>query len=115
MYPTSGTISASASRTGLTIAYPPSTAFNTTLTSGVMTFLFGGFPHLSLPADFLANGTGTLPGLRLALSGNVVSDGTRSLVYGVGTINDLLYYNLTYAFGDLGGEVPRIMIAVEKI
>lgn len=84
-----------------------------------MTFLFGGFPHLSLPANFLAvaNGTstGTLPNLRLTLSGNVVSAGTRTLVYGAGSINDLPYYNLTYAFGDLGGAVPQIVIAVEKI
>ncbi|KAJ7717780.1 hypothetical protein B0H16DRAFT_1798778 [Mycena metata] len=119
MYPTSGTISAAASHTGLTIAYPTSAAFNSTLTSNVMTFLFGGFPHLSLPANFLAvaNGTstGTLPNLRLTLSGNVVSAGTRTLVYGAGSINDLPYYNLTYAFGDLGGAVPQIVIAVEKI
>ncbi|KAJ6527180.1 hypothetical protein B0H19DRAFT_1196617 [Mycena capillaripes] len=115
MYPTSRTISATASRTGLTIAYPASKAFNSTLTSGVMTFLFGGFPHVTLPVDFLVNGSGTLPGLRLALSGNVVTGGTRSLVYGAGSINDLSYYNLTYAFGDLGGTVPEILIEVEKI
>ncbi|KAJ7348179.1 hypothetical protein DFH08DRAFT_158109 [Mycena albidolilacea] len=120
MYPTSGTIAASASRTGLTIAYPPSTAFasNTTVaapTSNVMTFLFGGFPHLSLPADFLANGTGTLPGLQLAVSGNVLSAGVRTLVYGASTINDLPYYNLTYSFGDLDSGVPQIEIVVEKI
>ncbi|KAJ7731725.1 hypothetical protein B0H16DRAFT_1772439 [Mycena metata] len=119
MFPTSGTISAAATHTGLTIAYPTSAAFNSTLTSNVMTFLFGGFPHLSLPANFLAvaNGTstGTLPNLRLTLSGNVVSAGTRTLVYGTGSINDLPYYNLTYAFGDLGGAVPQIVIAVEKI
>ena len=114
MYPTSGTIAAAASRTGLTIAYPTSAAFNSTLASSGMTFLFGGLPHLSLPADFLVNGTGALPGLHLALSGNVVSAGTRTLVYGAGTINDLPYYNLTYVFGDLGGAVPQIVIAVEK-
>ncbi|KAF8194411.1 hypothetical protein K438DRAFT_1827950 [Mycena galopus ATCC 62051] len=115
LYPTSGTIAAIASSKGLTIAYPMSVAFNTTLTSNVMTFLFGGLPHVSLPADFLANGTGELPGLRLEISGNVASEGTRTLVYGTGAINDLPYYNLTYAFGDLGGAVPQLVIAVEKI
>ncbi|KAF7357361.1 Chitin synthase 4 [Mycena sanguinolenta] len=114
MYPTSGTIAASASSKGLTIAYPTSKAFNSTLTSNVMTFLLSGFPHLTLSTDFLANGTGVLPGLRLEVSGNVVSSGTRTLVYGSGTINDFPYYNLTYAFDDLG-EVPRLMIEVEKI
>ncbi|KAJ7676870.1 hypothetical protein DFH06DRAFT_1169211 [Mycena polygramma] len=115
LYPTSGTISATASQKGITIANPASTAFNSTLTSNVMTFLFGGLPHLSLSADFLANGSGTLPGLRLTVSGNVVRDGIRSLVYGAGTINDLPYYNLTYAFGDTGGAVPQIVIEVEKL
>jgi hypothetical protein len=118
MYPTSASISAIASRTGLTISYPPSRAFpNTTLTSGVMTFLFAGIPHLSVPADLLANGTGVLPGLRLSVSGNVAEAGTRTLVYGAGTINDLAYYNLTYAFSSaaLGGRVPEIVLGVEKI
>jgi hypothetical protein len=80
-----------------------------------MTFLFGGLPHLSLQADFLANGTGTLPGLKLAVSGNVVSAGVRTLVYGASTINDLPYYNLTYSFGGLDSGVPEIEIVVEKI
>ncbi|KAJ7090849.1 hypothetical protein B0H15DRAFT_837082 [Mycena belliarum] len=116
MYPTSGTISAVASRTNLTIAYPPSRAFpGTAPTSRVMTFLFCGAPHVSLPADFLANGTGVLPGLRLRVSGNVVEKGTRSLRYGAGSINNLPYYNLTYALPDLGGEVPEIVIEVKKI
>ncbi|KAJ6471753.1 hypothetical protein C8R47DRAFT_1297074 [Mycena vitilis] len=115
LYPTSGTISGTASQKGIIIAYPASSAFNSTLSSNVMTFLFGGLPHLSLSADFLANGSGILPGLRLTVSGNVVKDGIRSLVYGAGTINDLQYYNLTYAFGDLGGAVPQIDIGVEKL
>ncbi|KAJ6455479.1 hypothetical protein C8R45DRAFT_1036459 [Mycena sanguinolenta] len=114
MYPTSGTVAAVASSKGLTIAYPTSKAFNSTLTSNVMTFLISGFPHVSLSADFLANGTGVLPGLRLEVSGNVANGGTRTLVYGSGTINDLSYYNLTYAFGDFGA-VPELTIAVEKI
>ncbi|KAJ7505894.1 hypothetical protein B0H11DRAFT_2220528 [Mycena galericulata] len=119
LYPTSGSISAVASSTGLVISYPPSKAFydpNNTLTSTVMTFLFSGLPHLSLPADFLSNGTGTLPGLRfLNVSMNVFA--SRSLVYGAGTINDLSYYNLTFSFPDLGagaGVVPEIVIQVEK-
>ncbi|KAJ7162860.1 hypothetical protein C8R46DRAFT_1101709 [Mycena filopes] len=121
MYPTSATISARASRTGLNISYPPSKAsFNTTVAlspSTAMTFLITGFPHVSLPADFLANGTGTLPGLRVTVSGNVVSAGARSFVYGAGSINDLAYYNLTYAWGaaGLGDAVPEIEIEVEKL
>ncbi|KAJ7119751.1 hypothetical protein C8R44DRAFT_982399 [Mycena epipterygia] len=117
LYPTSGSISAVASSTGLVISYPPSKAFpnNTNVTSSVMTFLFNGEAHLSVPADFLVNGTGVLPGLRFNVSGNVVSEGTRSLVYGAGSINDLAYYNLTYAFPNLGVAVPEIMIDVEKI
>ncbi|KAJ7149246.1 hypothetical protein C8R43DRAFT_1068458 [Mycena crocata] len=116
LYPTAGSISAIASPSGLVISYPPSRVFpNSTLTSTVMTFLFNGEAHLTISPDFLSNGTGELPGLRLNLSGNVVAKGTRSLVYGAGSINDLPYYNLTYSFPDLGGAVPEIVIRVEKI
>ncbi|KAJ7660427.1 hypothetical protein B0H17DRAFT_1212605 [Mycena rosella] len=115
LYPTSGSISAVAFPTGLAISYAPSRAFpNSTLASSVMTFLFSGAAHLSVPADFLANGTGVLPGLRFRVSGSVVTEGTRSLVYGVGSINDLPYYNLTFAFPGLEG-VPEIVIEVEKV
>ncbi|KAJ7499588.1 hypothetical protein FB451DRAFT_1118686, partial [Mycena latifolia] len=60
MYPTSGSIAARASPSGLTISYPPSRAFPafTNTTSRAMTFLFalGGAAHLNVPVDFLANG-----------------------------------------------------------
>ncbi|KAJ7267830.1 hypothetical protein C8J57DRAFT_1325931 [Mycena rebaudengoi] len=116
LYPTSGSISAIASSKGLVISYPPSKAFpNNTLTSTVMTFLFSGLYHRSIPSNFLASGTGELPGLRFNVSGNVATAGARSLVYGVGSINDLKYYNLTYSFPNLAGAVPEIVIEVEKI
>jgi hypothetical protein len=80
-----------------------------------MTFLFSGLYHRSIPSNFLASGTGELPGLRFNVSGNVATAGARSLVYGVGSINDLKYYNLTYSFPNLAGAVPEIVIEVEKI
>ena len=117
MYPTSGAISAVASRAGLAISYPPSRAFpgQTNVTSTQMTFLFGGFPHVTLGA-FMADADATLPGLRLLVSGNVVRRGARALVYGASAVNGLAYYNLTYAWtaADLGGEVPQIVLEVEK-
>lgn len=80
-----------------------------------MTFLISGLNGLTLDSSILANGTGALPGLRLTLSGNVLN-GTRSLIYGAGSINDLSYYNLTYVIPtDLAGEVLQIVWSFEKI
>ncbi|KAF7292287.1 Chitin synthase 4 [Mycena kentingensis (nom. inval.)] len=129
LFPTSGSISAiatpSESSPGrgakLTITYPPSTNFPTPLfaniTSTQFTFLIGGFQGVSLPADFAQGGAAQLPGLRLKFSGNVVSRGVRSFVYGASTINDLMPYNLTFDVTgvDLGGEVPGVVLEVERV
>lgn len=80
-----------------------------------MSILFLGVFGLNLKSDFLANGTGELPGLKLTLTGNVVN-GTRSLVYGQAKLNDYSYYNLTYVIPeDLGGEVPTLVLGFEKV
>ncbi|KAJ7205294.1 hypothetical protein GGX14DRAFT_645299 [Mycena pura] len=81
-----------------------------------MTFRFGGFPRVTLGADFLADADATLPGLRLRVSGNVVRRVARALVFGASAVNGLAYYNLTYAWtaADQGGEVPQIVLEVEK-
>ncbi|KAF8063496.1 hypothetical protein FPV67DRAFT_1701190 [Lyophyllum atratum] len=116
-YSTSRTISAIATSKNLTISYPPSRAFPDleTGTSKVMTFLISGFRHVSLGADFLENGTAVLPGLRLSLSGNVVVHGTRLFEYGLGTLNDLMYYNLTYTIPDTLEGAPQVVLAFEKV
>lgn len=80
-----------------------------------MSILIGGIFGTNLKQDFLANGTGLLPGLKLTLSGNVV-DGNRTLIYGQAELNDYYYYNLTYVIPeDLGGEVPTLVLGYEKI
>jgi hypothetical protein len=62
-----------------------------------------------------AGGVFDLPGIRLAFSGNVANEAKRELVYGAGTLNDLLYYNLTYILPvDLKG-VPELVISFEKL
>ncbi|GLB42799.1 hypothetical protein LshimejAT787_1202480 [Lyophyllum shimeji] len=109
-YSTSRTIRAVATSQNLTISYPPSRAFPNLATgiSKTMTLLISGFRHVSLSPDFLANGTAVLPGLRLSVSGNVAVHGARFFQYGVGTINDLMYYNLTYAIPDGLEGVPEV-------
>lgn len=79
-----------------------------------MCFLISGFRGLTLGSDFLANGTGELPGLRLNVSGNLVEKGSRSLFYELTTLNDLMFYNLTYFIPPDLGEVPEIVISFEK-
>lgn len=119
-YSTSSTISAVATSKNLTVAYPPSKAFpaNSTqsvLSSNIMTFLFSGINRVSLGTDFLVNGTADLPGLRLSVSGNVVTAGARTLIYGQSTINDQSYYNLTYVIPSNFTDVPEIVWSFEKI
>lgn len=81
-----------------------------------MTFLISGFQGVSLNSSFLANATADLPGLRLSVSGNAVTDGVRSFVYGSGTINNLMYYNLTYTLpGDVWEKVPEIVLQFEQL
>lgn len=80
----------------------------------MMTFLISGFKHVTLDTDFLANGRSNLPGLELTVSGNVPEKGMRSFIYGSGSINDLMYYNLTYLFpGSL--LAPEIVFSYKKI
>lgn len=100
----------------ITITYPPSKAFpDTATTSNIMSILISGIFGVNLKQDFLANGTDTLPGLKLTLSGNVIN-GTRSLVYGQAKLNDYNYYNLTYVIpDDLGEEVPTLVLGFEKV
>ncbi|KAK7026850.1 hypothetical protein VNI00_015392 [Paramarasmius palmivorus] len=113
---TSKTISAIATENNLTISYPPSKAFPSSdgPSSNTMTFLFSGHNFVTLPADFLANGTGELPGLSLRVSGNVLN-GTRTFQYGSGTINDLRYYDLTYTIPSDLEEVPTITFSFRKV
>jgi len=86
-----------------------------------MTFLISGFNGVTLPADFLSaqtNYTHTLPGLKLTVSGNVptnTGDGGRSFIYGVGTLNDQSYYNLTYVIPEQLEGVPTITFEFEKL
>ncbi|KAG5651479.1 hypothetical protein H0H81_008510 [Sphagnurus paluster] len=116
-YSTTRTISARATSSALSIAYPPSRAFPELATgkSNVMTFLISGFRRVSLGADFLANGTGTLPGLQLRVSGNVAEKGKRLFEYGVGNLNNLAYYNLTYVVPDGLEGVPEIVFEFKKV
>ncbi|ESK90726.1 hypothetical protein Moror_4112 [Moniliophthora roreri MCA 2997] len=115
-YSTSRTISAIATANNLTILYPPSRAFPSKdqFSSNIMTFLFSGFNFLTLPADFLANGTGELPGISLHVLGNILN-GTYTFLYGSGTINDLQYYNLTYIIPPALEEIPTITFLFEKV
>ncbi|KAJ7588100.1 hypothetical protein C8J56DRAFT_860795 [Mycena floridula] len=108
-------ISAVASSTNIILSYPPSRAFpGDGIESDVMTFLIGGINGLSLDEELLANGTATLPGIQLKISGNVVN-GSRSVTYGTGTINDLAYYNVTYVIPDGLTETPRIVVGFVKL
>ncbi|KAF9468734.1 hypothetical protein BDZ94DRAFT_1209084 [Collybia nuda] len=116
-YATSRSVSAVATADNLTISYPKSRAFpnlSSIADSSVMTFFISGFKHVTLDTGFLANGSGTLPGLELSVSGNVPRQGVRSFIYGAGSINDLLYYNLTFAFPD-SFPTPEIIISFRKL
>ena len=93
MYPTSGAISAVASRAGLVISYPSSRAFptgQTNVTSTKMTFLFAGFPHVTLGAARTFWRTRTR-GCGCACRGTSCAAG-RALVYGASAVNGLAYY-----------------------
>ncbi|KAG6865534.1 hypothetical protein C0991_001727 [Blastosporella zonata] len=115
-YATSRTIRAVVTEKNLSISYPPSRAFPDLATgkSNVMTFLVSGFRGVTLPPDFGSGGSANLPGLKLAVSGNVVDEGQRIFVYGVAFINDLPYYNLTYVLPE-GLDVPEIVLAFDKM
>ncbi|KAF5371592.1 hypothetical protein D9758_003428 [Tetrapyrgos nigripes] len=137
-YPTSSVISAVATSTNLTISYPPSKAFpsNSSSSSNIMSLLISGLKRVSLGPDFLANGTGELPGLRLDITGNFFDVGNvsvgnainvdinedasseslkRTLVYGANTINDFSFYNLTYYIPTSFQGTPEVTIAFEKL
>ncbi|GAC94055.1 hypothetical protein PHSY_001624 [Pseudozyma hubeiensis SY62] len=122
LYPTTQTISASASSSNLTIRFPPSRAFAANYTAPTqMTLMFGTSPLNNLPSDFLvsSNSTnGTLPGMELSFSGNVASGAVnRSLTYDSSkNINGFYYYNLTFALGGLPKDaVPELVVSYKVV
>lgn len=64
--------------------------------------------------DFLANGFATLPSLKLTISGKAAS-GARFSIYGAESINDPLYYSLTYTFPVAVAGAPQNVFGFEKI
>ncbi|KIY52468.1 hypothetical protein FISHEDRAFT_35228 [Fistulina hepatica ATCC 64428] len=115
-FATSGSISAVASSTNLTIAYPPSRAFpDNSTTSDIMTFLISGITNVTLPGDFLSNGSSyDLPGLRLSVSGNVAS-GSTTLLYGASPDDVYNYYNFTYTIPENLTDTPVLVLSYEKL
>ena len=122
LYPTSQTISATASSSNLTITFPPSRAFAANYTAPTqMTLMFGTSPLNTLPSDFLVSSNrtdGKLAGIELELSGNVASNAvSRSLTYDSSkNINGFYYYNLTFALGGLPKTaVPELVVSFKII
>lgn len=122
LYPTTGTISATASSSNLTIQFPPSKAFTANYTAPTqMTIMIGTSPLNNLPSDFLVSSNGTngmLPGMELELSGNVASGKVnRTLMYNsANTINGFYYYNLTFALGGMPqNTTPELVISYKVV
>ncbi|TKY85644.1 hypothetical protein EX895_005183 [Sporisorium graminicola] len=118
LYPTTQTISATASSSNLTIRFPHSKAFAANYTVPTqMTLMVGTSPLNNLPSNFLvsSNSTnGTLPGIELTLSGNVASSAVnRSLTFDSSkNVNGFYYYNLTFALGGLPqNTVPELVVS----
>ncbi|KAJ1033090.1 hypothetical protein NDA16_000368 [Ustilago loliicola] len=118
LYPTTQSISATASSSNMTIRFPPSRAFAANYTAPTqMTLMFGISPLTWLPDNFLlaANKTeGNLPGMELELSGNVASSAVkRSLTYDSSKdVNGFYYYNLTFALAGLPqNTVPELVVS----
>lgn len=117
LYPTTQTISATASESNITIRFPPSRAFSANYTApSQMTLMIGTSPLDNLPSDLLlhSNATSAVPGIQLELSGNVAAGSVnRSLTYDSSkTVNGFYYYNLTFALGSLPKtQVPELIIA----
>ena len=121
LYPTTQTLSATASSSNLTIRFPTSKAFPANYTAPTqMTLMFGTSPLTVLPDDFLvaSNQTnGKLPGMELMLSGNVASGAVkRSLTYDSSkNINGFYYYNLTFALGGLPQNTEAELVVSYKL
>lgn len=81
----------------------------------MLVLLISGIPGHPLGSDFGSEGNFDMPGIRLSFSGNVASHASRSLLYGATTLNDLVYYNLTYTIPDDFGQVPELIISFEKL
>ncbi|KAJ1025537.1 hypothetical protein NDA13_004345 [Ustilago tritici] len=118
LYPTTPTISATASASNLTVRFPPSKAFAANYTAPTqMTLMFGISPLAWLPDDFLlaSNRTeGKLPGMELELNGSVASGAVkRSLTYdSEKKVYGFYYYNLTFALGGLAQKtVPQLVVS----
>lgn len=116
-YPTTSTADIVATSQNLTIRYVPSQDFtNTSISSNVVQLNILSQPDFQLGKSAFANNLASLPGLDLTLSGNIVSQGNRSISYGA-TINNVYYYNLTYTFPASlrnGGGVPEMVVSWKK-
>lgn len=118
LYPTTPTISATASASNLTVRFPPSKAFAANYTAPTqMTLMFDISPLAWLPDDFLlaSNRTeGKLPGMELELSSSVASGAVESsLTYdSEKNVYGFYYYNLTFALGGLPqNTVPQLVVS----
>lgn len=122
LYPTTQTISASASASSLTIRFPPSIAFAANYTTpSHMTIMIGTSPLNNLPSDLLVSSNhtnGALPGIELTLSGNVASNVVeRSLTYDSSkNVNGFYYYNLTFSLSSLPkSTVPELVVSYKVV
>ncbi|KAJ3571230.1 hypothetical protein NP233_g3898 [Leucocoprinus birnbaumii] len=121
-YATSSSVSALASPHNLTISYRASRAFpDSFVQSSTITLLISGIPGHPLRPDFGhirddAQVT-EMPGLKVKFSGTRhLKDANPMLKYGEGSLNGLIYYNLTYVLvqGNEATGDPELVLEFQK-
>lgn len=120
-HPSSGSTSAVASNTTLTISYPPSRAWpNTSAKSSVFNFRVSTFPDVP---GFIFNqstirddGSASLPGLNIKFTGDFINLANRTVVSsGTGVYQDRRYWTIGLPIKQGVQGVPRVVVEFEKV
>ncbi|KAK8869446.1 hypothetical protein IAR55_000010 [Kwoniella newhampshirensis] len=116
-YPSNPSCEIVASSSNLTIRYVPSSDWPNGIVSNSIQLSISSLPDFQLNKGAFADGTASLPGLDVALSGNVVEQGNMSISFTGDGINSFQYYNLTYTIPSPlleGEDVPELVVGFTK-
>jgi hypothetical protein len=106
-----------ATQDSLTVRYLPPSDFPDSPTSNRIAIRIGCIPDVHLGHDFLQDGTASLPGLDLRISGNVVENSKRTISFSLKQkLHGAFYYEIVYTFPPSlrDSDVPTLVISVKK-